>query len=96
MIYPRYCSGVGYVVSSDVIRKMMLSLDGVPLFRVDDAYVGELALLSGVDIHRFYGTDDLKNTADCVYHPSFVIYNDVREVSCMDKLYRMSLKFSIT
>lgn len=48
--YPRYASGGGYLISGDVLEKMVSIAPYVPLLPVEDAYVGILAHLSGVNV----------------------------------------------
>ena len=38
--YPPYCVGMGYIISSDILEKMMLIVPTQPLFVLEDVYVG--------------------------------------------------------
>ena len=38
--YPSYCVGMGYIISSDILEKMMLIVPTQPLFVLEDVYVG--------------------------------------------------------
>uniref|UniRef100_T1JHM9 Hexosyltransferase n=1 Tax=Strigamia maritima TaxID=126957 RepID=T1JHM9_STRMM len=37
--YPRYCAGLAYVLSFDVIRDLVIASERVPFFWIDDVYV---------------------------------------------------------
>ena len=47
--YPRYCSGGGYVLSRDVAADMVETHNNSNYFKLDDVYIGFLALKLGVD-----------------------------------------------
>lgn len=48
--YPPYASGGGYLLSRDVLEKVVTLAPYVPMGPVEDAYVGILAHLSGVNV----------------------------------------------
>ena len=39
-LYPYYCSGTGYVIGGTAARKVAAVLKWIPVFRVEDAYIG--------------------------------------------------------
>ena len=47
--YPCYNSGGGFVLSSDVIEKMIPHFDWISPLKIDDAYMGGLVLKAGFD-----------------------------------------------
>ena len=65
--YPYYCSGTGYVIGGTAARKVAAVLKWIPVFRVEDAYIG-VALTHLEDkvtmthmpryFHRTYGGND--------------------------------------
>ena len=46
--YPDFCSGFGFVLSHDVVALFVEVLDLVPVFKIDDVYVGPLAKETGI------------------------------------------------
>lgn len=47
-IYPDYCSGFAYILSYDVVTLFVELFEFLPVFKIDDAYVGMLAEQTGV------------------------------------------------
>ena len=86
-IYPRYCSGGGFILSRDVVELMTLEFDNVVPLKIDDAYVGELALASGIDVlhHDYFRM--FENEAKCSYNSTFIVHHPVKEKPCMLKLF---------
>ena len=85
--YPRYCSGTAYVLSSDIVRKMIKNVGEVKLFNIDDVFVGELALTLGVDP---YQNDDFKineNPHKCEYSNISIVHSPVN-IYCMETLQK--------
>ena len=87
-VYPRYCSGGGYVLSVDVVRKMNDNFDKVMPMTIDDAYVGELALKSGVDVLH---DNKFQMYQECNYNEKLIIHHPVKERNCMEKLFEKHL-----
>ena len=52
LYYPDYCPGAGYVLSSHVIQLMYDQMFGLPLFYIDDVFVGILAAKVGVKAYN--------------------------------------------
>ena len=94
-VYPRYCSGGGYLLSKDVAEKMLVAFSEVPTLKIDDAYIGVLALKVGVDVihnENFRMFEDEKNENRCVYNKYSIVHHPVKLSSCMEKLFKESLK----
>ena len=90
-VYPRYCSGGGFVLSTDVVMKMTAHFDDIKPLRISDAYVGELALRSGVDsFHddRFFMFQD---ESKCIYNENVILYHPVKTKKCMLYLHVKNL-----
>jgi hypothetical protein len=61
--YPSYCSGVGVVMTPDIISKLYLKSFQIKLFWIDDVYVGILGKYINVKFENIAGfyTNDLNN-----------------------------------
>lgn len=90
-IYPRYCSGGGFVLTSDVVKKMLSHFSDVDHLRISDAYVGELALKSGID--AYHDESFQMSVKDCGYHENAVVYHPVTTKKCTLYLYVKHLSF---
>ena len=94
-VYKRYCSAGGYLLSRDVVEKMLIAFTQVPTLRIDDAYIGVLALKVGVDVihnENFRMFEDEKNENRCVFNNYSIVHHPVKLSSCMEKLFKESLK----
>ena len=58
--YPRYNSGGGFVLSSDVVSSMIPHFNWITPLKIDDAYMGGLVLKAGID---------------CIYDKRFHMYD---------------------
>lgn len=89
-VYPRYCSGGGYILSHDVVMKFVKLFPYVPYMRIDDAYFGELALKSG--IHTIH-SDNFRMWSDgCDYKDTGIVTHPVKDDKCMSEMYAKSAK----
>lgn len=94
-VYPRYCSGGGFVLSRDVVDEMVKAFHQVPALKIDDAYIGVLALKIGIDVlhnNNFRMFEDDKNENKCVYNKESIVHHPVKLPSCMEALFKESLK----
>lgn len=69
--YPRYNSGGGFVMSSDVVSKMIPHFDWKAPLKIDDAFMGALILKAGVDCiadERFHMYD-----RGCNFAPNTIV-----------------------
>ncbi|XP_053320832.1 beta-1,3-galactosyltransferase 5-like [Spea bombifrons] len=53
--YPPYCSGTGYVFSGDIAASVYKSIRTVPIFPLEDVFVGMCLEASGIKISRTSG-----------------------------------------
>ena len=90
-IYPRYCSGGGFVLTRDVVKKFIDSLDSVDVLKIDDAYVGELALKSGVDVYHDDNFQMFENSKRCLFKQNTIVHHPVNTKECMEILYERTL-----
>ena len=74
-LYKPYCSGGGYVLSRDVVEKLLTYFDILKPLKIDDAYIGLLADQAGVnvthneDFRMFENNCEYKETT-LVQHPA--------------------------
>ena len=92
-LYPRYCSGGGFILSVDVVRKMMENFANVIPMKIDDAYVGELALKSGVDVLH---VNMFRMYEKCEYNELLIVHHPVKGRICMEKLFEKHVNLQST
>ena len=84
--YPRYCSGGGIVLSRDVAVGMVNIHNNSNYFKLDDVYIGMLALRLGVDAHH-EKTFRLQVT-NCDCDSGLIVKHFGDQIDCMNKLYQ--------
>ena len=78
-VFPKYCSGVGFVLSNDVVLQMFKEMGVVPPFKVFDAYIGELALTCGVNpLHN----EKFEIHETCIYNHDTIIQLPLKNERC--------------
>ena len=86
--YQPYCSGGAYILSSDVVGKLLPYIKQHP-FSLDDVYVGMLVYNTGVNPARYEGfnlqDDDRK--AECKYKSNLIALHPAGNHGCMMKLF---------
>ena len=82
--YKPYCSGGGYVLSRDVVKKFLNYFDVLRPLKIDDAYIGLLADRAGVRVthNKYFRMYEDK----CTYLRSTLVQHPARE-ECAIKLY---------
>ena len=88
-VYPRFCSGTGFVVSVDIVSRFESLFNVVPYLRIEDAQIGELALKSGID-----SIDNINfriNDKGCVYNNTFIVIHPVNSKDCMTDMFQKTL-----
>jgi len=90
--YPRYCSGSAYVLSRDVVRRFVGKFDDVPSLTEEDAYLGEVALKTGITtVENEMFKIEMKK---CRYKNSYISYNPITKSSCMIDMYNKMLRLT--
>jgi len=90
-VYPRYASGGGFVVSRDVVERMIPHFNVLDPFKIDDAYVGMLALKAGVDVTHSDDFEMFKEDKNkCAFKRKEIIHHKVYNKECMLKLYEFA------
>lgn len=90
-IYPRYCSGGGFVLTRDVVKRFLKSMKNVNVLKIDDAYVGELALQSGVDVFHEDSFQMFEDKQKCMFKQKSIVHHPVHTKECMEVLYERTL-----
>ena len=90
-VFPRYCSGGGFVLTRDVVERFYRVEDEVPVFKIDDAYIGEVALCAGVDVHHSDKFSMFESKYRCFYQSKLIVHHPVKVGYCMRKLYERTV-----
>ena len=86
--YPRFVSGGGIILSSDVVRDMVKAHDEKNIFKLDDVYIGFLALKIGVDPTHEEQFVVFSHFIDCDCDRNNIIRHGADVSLCMEKLYK--------
>lgn len=89
--YPRYCSGGGFVLTSDVVARMIPHFNLVNPLKIDDAYVGELALAAGIDVLHETNFKMFQSRKECKYNPKIIVHHPVEKRECMQLLFNKAV-----
>ena len=84
--YPPYCSGAGYIVSQDVVRKMVALFSSVKFFKIDDVYVGMLAQVLNQKVYRI--SNIYFQVYNCELQPDALFQHKVCSDVCMEQLHK--------
>ena len=88
--FPDYCGGVGYVLSTDLVLKMVQLFDPKPL-KLEDVYTGTLVEKLGVtDVRHHQGFRPLQ-FGSCKYFSDTIAYHRA-SIGCMEELFNLALK----
>ena len=88
--YPRYCSGAAYVLSRDAVAKFVRNFERVEYLFIEDAYIGEVALRSSVDV--VHNKMFAYSQAGCAFDALKISFHPVNTAQCMMELYQATLK----
>ena len=98
--YPPYCSGGGFIMSSQVVSKLLPHFNLRNMLKIDDAYVGVLAKKAGVrawslEFWGWFESDEVKFQffkKGCYTNGSdFIAQHPVKTRGCMWHLYTNQL-----
>ncbi|XP_056425939.1 N-acetyllactosaminide beta-1,3-N-acetylglucosaminyltransferase 3-like [Hyla sarda] len=76
MYYPPFVSGGGFLVPGELVPSLHWAATTIPVFPLDDVFIGFLALATKVQFHhdsRFFSFG-LKNDDDCHYRDVLVVH----------------------
>lgn len=92
--YPRYCSGAAYVLSHDAVLQFVSNFNKVGYLFIEDAYIGEVALRSGIDV--VHSKSFLYAQSGCAYNSSYISYHPVNTADCMMKMFQQTLPLFVS
>ena len=83
--YPDYCGGGAFIFSSDVVKEIIPYMLQNP-FKIDDVYIGMLALNAGVKV-RYDPNFRLLEDGSCQYYNELMAHHPTKSRTCMMKLF---------
>nr|XP_012554726.2 N-acetyllactosaminide beta-1,3-N-acetylglucosaminyltransferase 4-like [Hydra vulgaris] len=86
--YDPYCSGGGYFLSATSVEKMIPLFDLNHVFRIDDAYIGKIALKAG--IFASYAKGFYMDNASCSYMKDIIVSHPA-DIGCINFLLKRFL-----
>ena len=86
--YPRYCSGGGMIFSRDVVGDMIRAHDEHKYFKLEDGYIGMLALKIGVEPAHDPWFNAHTSEKNCKCEARDIIRHGAHEYKCMSRLYQ--------
>lgn len=84
--YPPYCSGAGYIISQDVVRKMAGLFSTVKFFKIDDVYVGMLAQVLNQKVYKI--SNIYFQVYNCELQRDALFQHKVCSDDCMEQLHK--------
>ena len=84
LVYPPYCSGGAYILSQDVIRKILPFIKQHP-YKLDDVYIGMLVYNAGVNVEHYQGFNLVAEK--CEYDNAEIAHHPADDETCMFKLF---------
>ena len=84
LVYPPYCSGGAYILSQDVIRKILPFIKQHP-YKLDDVYIGMLVYNAGVNVEHYQGFNLVAEK--CEYDNAEIAHHPADDENCMFKLF---------
>ena len=98
--FPAYCNGPAYLLSSDLVHKLVELFDTYTPFRLEDVYIGMLIRkIGGVEAVGHSGFRTQEFGEPCKYFPNMFAYHEA-SVKCSEELFeegikeRLALEFS--
>ena len=89
--YPAFCGGVGYVLSSDLVLKVVQMFDAKKPLTLEDVYIGTLVERLGVkDVRHHQGFRPLQ-FGPCKYYSDTFAYHKA-SIHCMEELFNLAME----
>ena len=90
-IYPDFCGGVGYVLSSDLVLKMVQIFDAKKPLKLEDVYIGTLVERLGVKDVRHHQGFRPWHYGPCKYFSNTIAYHEA-SIDCMEEQFNFAIK----
>ena len=89
--YPAFCGGVGYVLSSDLVPKMVQMFDAKKPLKNEDVYIGTLVeRLEGTDVRHHQGFRPWY-PGPCEYFSDTIAYHRA-SINCTKEQFNLAMK----
>ena len=79
------------MLTRDVVERFLSVVGNVRVIKIDDAYIGELALRAGVDVMHNSNFAMFESNRRCLYREAFIVHHPVKRADCMKNLYMNTL-----
>jgi len=89
--YPKFCGGVGYVLSSDLVLKMVQMFDAKKPLNLEDVYIGTLVERLGVTDVRHHQEFRSLQFGPCKYFSDTIVYHRA-SINCLEELFNLAMK----
>ena len=89
--YPDFCGGVGYVISADLVLKMVRLFDAKKPLKLEDVYIGTLVERLGVTGVRHHQGFRPLQFGPCKYFSDTIAYHRA-SIGCMEELFNLAMK----
>ncbi|KAJ7379717.1 hypothetical protein OS493_014123 [Desmophyllum pertusum] len=88
--YPDFCCGPGYVLSSDLVHKLVELFDVKKPLKLEDVYIATLVEKVGVKavLHRGF---HLLDFGKCKHYSTTVVYHEA-SIQCLEELFNQTMK----
>ena len=87
--YPDFCSGPAYVLSSDLVHKLVEIFDVKKPLKLEDVYIGTLIERLGVKAVRHRGFHSLQ-FGQCKHYADTVVYHKA-SIHCVEELFNEAM-----
>ncbi|XP_065649625.1 N-acetyllactosaminide beta-1,3-N-acetylglucosaminyltransferase 4 isoform X2 [Hydra vulgaris] len=87
--YNPYCSGGGFILTNSSVHKMILLFDLNKIFRIDDAFIGEIAFQAGITVTQADGF--FMYNSGCKYEKNVIVSHPNKDPECNNFLLKRSL-----
>lgn len=89
--YPDFCSGLAYVLSSDLVHKLVPLFDVNKPLKLEDVFIGTLVEKLGVTAARHHQGFRPLQFGPCKYYSDIIAYHRA-SINCMDELFNLVMK----
>lgn len=69
------------------MERFIQHFNDVKYFKIDDAYLGEVASKAGIDTHHKKNFRMFEKRDKCIYYSKYIVHHPVKTKACMETLY---------